>query len=453
MKELFKFDKPLEVYSTNYDTCIEQLCYVNHRLYTDGFDINWNEHNFSVFHDIKHFKLHGSVIWYQNLITKECIKIPVNAFREDEPLDLRLIYGESVKPLLIYPAQKAEYVEPLTDLQLMFKHRLFAGTKFVIVVGYSFRDDYIVHMLWDASRANDELTLILINPNAQDLFESKIRYTDSTKKSESRISERTICLPYPFAPLLNQLKNNYLRSIEYISTLEKQYLESESKGDVNIPWGYLLTNCIDGEFIGKAEWVLEEKIRRNWNSIEFSPPQNRLIYSFKALLHSSICGDEYESRWLSRLNETFEMFSAQNLRVEQSTLPMQLGFGDGTFGYGIRKVLDEWIKPLINERRRILQLLTTKFEDRLGRLSNSLSKLDSFSNYLELTSKGINWQNYKDHENDSEEIRAAKNRLKPSFYDHYIHFESGEPDSIILKIERENLRKLFDGDTLQFSLH
>jgi NAD-dependent SIR2 family protein deacetylase len=107
LKELFKFDKPLEVYSTNYDTCIEQLCYTHHRLYTDGFDINWSERNFLEFYDIKHYKLHGSVIWYQNLRTKECIKIPVNAFREEEPLDLQLIYGESVKLLLIYPAQKA----------------------------------------------------------------------------------------------------------------------------------------------------------------------------------------------------------------------------------------------------------------------------------------------------------------------------------------------------------
>ena len=31
LKELLKFDMPLEIYSTNYDTCIEQLSYLTHR--------------------------------------------------------------------------------------------------------------------------------------------------------------------------------------------------------------------------------------------------------------------------------------------------------------------------------------------------------------------------------------------------------------------------------------
>jgi hypothetical protein len=63
LKELLKFDAPLEIYSTNYDTCIEQLSYLTFRRYTDGFNIDWSEKNFEEYFDIKHYKLHGSVIW------------------------------------------------------------------------------------------------------------------------------------------------------------------------------------------------------------------------------------------------------------------------------------------------------------------------------------------------------------------------------------------------------
>lgn len=429
---------------------MEQLCYINHRVYTDGFDINWNEKNFGNNNDVNHYKLHGSVIWYQNQKTKECIKIPVDAFREEEPLDLRLIYGEGVKPLLIYPAQKAEYVEPLTDLQLMFKHRLFKGTKFVIAVGYSFRDDYIVHMLWDAARANDDLTLIIINPNAQALFENKLRYTDKSKKSESRINDRTVCLPYPFSPIIYQFKNNYLSSIEYVSTLEKQYLDSESKGNLSIPWAYLLWNCIEAEFVSKAEWVLQEKIGKNWNELAFDQPQKRLTYSFKALLHSAICKDEYQERWLLRVNEALKMFGISNLHMSGFGNPTIFRFMGEDFNYEISRVLNDWIAPIVADKKRIFQLLTSKFESSLSTLAGSFSRLDEFWKYLKEVEKGVNPQNYKINADDSSEIQIAKKLLKPR--DDFLHFTASELENTILLIEKDRLKKIFGGDSLEFRL-
>jgi NAD-dependent SIR2 family protein deacetylase len=448
LKELFKFDKPLEIYSTNYDTCIEQLCYSNHRLYTDGFDINWNEKNFDEFRDVKHFKLHGSVIWYQNLNTKECVKIPVDAFREEEPLDLRLIYGERVKSLIIYPAQKAEYTEPLTDLQLKFKHRLLNGTKFVIAVGYSFRDDYIVHMLWDAARANDDLKLIIINPNAQELFNDKLRYSDEAKKTESRIDGRTICLPYPFSPIIYQLKNDYVRTINAIYNYEKQNIDAENRGEI-VQWEHVLRLCIDGEFISKAEWVLEEKIRKKWDETTIGSPQNSLslIYSFKALLHSAICKDEYEDRWLTRLNEAFKTFTVKNLNLRNLGVPQYLFFNDGERTYEISDIMDKWIRPILNEKERVLQLLTPKFEDSLIVLSNSFSKLDNFGNYLKEVAKGTDWRNYAENETDSQEIKNAKRRVKP-----FPIQIDGEIQKLVRLIETDRLRKIFGGDNLEFKL-
>ena len=92
LKEFLKFDKPIEIFSTNYDTCIEQLSHINHMRYTDGFDIYWNPENFGEKFDVKHFKMHGSVIWYEDMKTKECVKIPVHVFFEGKPVGLKLIY-------------------------------------------------------------------------------------------------------------------------------------------------------------------------------------------------------------------------------------------------------------------------------------------------------------------------------------------------------------------------
>lgn len=115
--------------------------------------------------------------------------------------NLKLIYGEEVKPLLIYPAEKAEYLEPLTDLQLMFKHRLFsADTKVVVVVGYSFRDNYIINMIWDAAKSNEDLHIVLIDPNASQIFEDKLKFVG--EDSTSRIHDRVICLSNPFAAIV-----------------------------------------------------------------------------------------------------------------------------------------------------------------------------------------------------------------------------------------------------------
>ena len=451
LKELLKFDPPLEVFSTNYDTCIEQLCYLTHRRYTDGFDIYWNEENFEEYSDVKHYKLHGSVIWYQNMKTKECVKIPVHAFGEEKPLDLRLIYGEDVKPLLIYPAQKAEYVEPLTDLQLMFKKRLFLKeTKFVVVVGYSFRDDYIVHMLWDAARANNDLHVVLIGPNAQEHFDRKLKYIDKSKNALSRIHDRVVCLPYPFSTVVYQLKNNYLRTLEYICRLERDFINSEKTGGTPA-WQDLLRICLEGEFLTKAETILGEKIRKSWDELEFNPPQNRLILAFIGLLHSVSCRDSYEDRWLKRVNDTLRMFSVENLHLSSTGRGLALfHFRQNDNNYDLKQFLKEWIAPLVTEKRKKTELLSPKFEKSLERINPSLNKLEEFHNYLDNLAKGVSWVNYKEAESDSAEVKSFMSQFESARKSGV--FISPEPDSLILGVERGRLKSFLGAESFEFRL-
>jgi SIR2-like domain len=64
--ELMEYHKPLEIFSTNYDVCIERFCTLNKKRYFDGFEEEWNPKKFKdqkKDKDILLYKLHGSVTW------------------------------------------------------------------------------------------------------------------------------------------------------------------------------------------------------------------------------------------------------------------------------------------------------------------------------------------------------------------------------------------------------
>ena len=454
LKELLKFDKPIEIFSTNYDTCIEQLSHINHMRYTDGFDIYWNPENFERKFDVKHFKMHGSIIWYEDMKTKECVKIPVHAFFEGKPVDLKLIYGEDVKPLMIYPAQKAEYIEPLTDLQLMFKNRLInEKTKFLIVVGYSFRDEYVIHMLWDAARVNEDLHVILISPNAQQLFENKLKYINRAKGDLSRIHDRVICLPYPFSTVIYQLKNYYLIKLAQIVNAFQNALEAERTGG-EISWDYSVKLCIEAEFSTKTEDILQRG-NKKWEDLRLGPNPDLLLYGFKALLHSVICKDGFEDTWLKRANQTLSLFNVESLDISDTKGGLTF-FRIGQNGYqsNLEKFLADWISPLIAERRKKVELLTPKFKNALDRINCSLDKLEAFDGYLRKLVKGVNSiPEYKALESDSPEVKSFIVRIENAKQRRAWDGNLREPSSIILGVERGRLRSFLGAESFQLDLN
>lgn len=451
LKELLKFvgPSPLEVYSVNYDTCVEQLTHVSHMRYTDGFDTYWNKENFSRNFDVKHYKMHGSVIWYENKKTKEIVKIPVHAFSEKKPVKLRLIYGEDVEPLLIYPAQKMEYIEPLTELQLMFKERLVSEeTRILVVVGYSFRDDYIVHMLWDAGRINNDLHIILVSPKAQKHFEEKLRFIDRDKRAPSRIHDRVVCLPYPFHTVINQLRNHYLQQLRSIIGLEKRFLEQERSGREKIDWEILLRICIGCEFLTKAEYLLNEKIMKRWIEV-FDIPRDCAVLAMKAMLHSVITQNELQDNWLNRVNESFKLLSVENLHVSD---PNQIGFQlmfapYSDFEGHFHRLAEGWIDPILEERRNRLEMLTAQFEKRLSKTRKSFECLERFRNYLRELQFRVKWEKYFELRSRSSELTTIKKLLQSKKEERF-----QEMGKLVLRIERNKLRKIFGGENFRFQL-
>ncbi len=203
---------PLDIYSANYDTCIELFCSEHKLEYKDGFDESWNPRVFEDDNiDIFLYKIHGSATWYRSNRGRY-IKVPIlNAASNVE-----LITKERAEGLMLYPAQKFEYVEPLFELLIRMKEKLlFCQTLFVI--GYSFRDDHIRRMFWDIARRNRKFTVVLISPSAWSIYKNRLKnYEDG--KTPSSLAGRVICLPYKFQYVLPYLRDDFLRSITHSRT-------------------------------------------------------------------------------------------------------------------------------------------------------------------------------------------------------------------------------------------
>ena len=197
-------EKPLSVYSLNYDTAIEVFC-AKHRLaYRDGFGEDWNPRVFDDQNvDLLLFKLHGSITWYRT-DRGRFLKIPVML----KDSTVRLITTERATALMLYPAQKLAYIEPLFELLLQMKKRL-ATCQFLVAVGYSFRDDHVRQILWDVARVSPEFTVILISPDAGNVYREKLALYASDIPSS--LQGRVICLPFAFGKALPVLQREFIK--------------------------------------------------------------------------------------------------------------------------------------------------------------------------------------------------------------------------------------------------
>lgn len=256
LEPLRSFPNPVTIFSVNYDTAIEQFCNVYKLRYTDGFEYEWNPKLFDdTTFDFHLKKIHGSIMWYKT-DNGNYVKLPLPP--EDK---IQLIFGEKATPLILYPMQKWEFVEPLLELLLQFKTQL-ANSEFAIIVGYSFRDSYIVRLLHESARKNRELIVILIGPHARDHYEKHLRYYNSDGSQEkipSLLENRVLCLQYGFEQIIGSLKEIILdctASLNNEQKLQKYLLEGHGGSPDN-----LISEFAKIEFLDKAD---EWKTRLKW---------------------------------------------------------------------------------------------------------------------------------------------------------------------------------------------
>jgi len=247
-------DTPLDIISVNYDTCIEQLCNIYKLTYQDGFNVLWDPQVFeSSGSHIRLYKLHGSVMWYMT-DRNTYMKVPILT----EESEIELITKEHARSLMIYPMRKWEYAEPLLELLVMVKGLLESGKcKFLIVAGYSFRDEHVIKILWDSAAKNRDMILLLIDPNAYTIYHNKLEFCGNNIVSP--LKNKVTCLPYRFENVFPLIKNYYLKNLRTGVNIEKNLHKNEIKGD-QTNWAGCLTPFADCEYYDKFDYILNNKI-------------------------------------------------------------------------------------------------------------------------------------------------------------------------------------------------
>lgn len=150
---------PLRVFSLNYDLCVERAYQAEYREYPErGFEKSderiWNhlllEEGSPADKNLYLYKLHGSIDWRR------------------EPETGKLTYSDSSSTikieessLIFGTAYKLQYVDPFLFLVYQLR-RWSLEARFVLVVGYGFRDEHINGILCQALRANAGKQLLAV---------------------------------------------------------------------------------------------------------------------------------------------------------------------------------------------------------------------------------------------------------------------------------------------------
>jgi len=435
-----RLNTQLDIISLNYDTCIEQLCNVHQLNYQDGFDIYWNPKTFyKEDSDINLYKLHGSVIWYRS-DRGEYVKLPIMS----ETHEIRLINGESADNLMLYPMQKWDYAEPLLELLMHVKKILESNScKFLIVTGYSFRDSHIQRLLWDVSRKNRELHVIIIDPKAYQIYIERLKYYYNNIESHLSQNRRVICLPYTFEGILKYgLRNDYLQALRAgLLEIEKQH-QVEIQGG-NADWRMAIELLINAEHCEKVEDILilmGNALKRDYNfylklllvlSINYSlngQSNKALCYfdKFKEGLFSmlqgskvEITGDIVDDTWEFSLNISFYNYCNEIIELA-----------------GIKKLIYNFIEEC-SKRERISHSPSKEF----GAIKNILYNLVGYLNYFENPNHAFN--NYLKHRKSQTNFKALQKN-----YDNYISSPSKDNckklERTVERIETNLLNKIND---------
>lgn len=165
---LFKLSKnfDLEIFTTNYDPIIENVCDNINIPYADGFMpegntgyFSWNPESLYT-QNLNLFKLHGSITWYKDSSGK-IIKFPIDISKMGD-----------VQSVIIYPTEYKElFKPPFNRLYFEFTKSIFKSTN-CLAIGHSFRDDYMRELLLEKIR-QEKYKLTIIDPYAKSIKNKK----------------------------------------------------------------------------------------------------------------------------------------------------------------------------------------------------------------------------------------------------------------------------------------
>jgi hypothetical protein len=205
----------LEVFTVIYDIVVELLCDLDNVPYSDGFQLNWQPEDFDREGvRVRLYKLHGSATWYESPSEKD-LKVPI---RFSQPIIERLS-GEVAYPLMMYPAQKLNDSTVFLSLHTQH-HRSLRNYEWVVVVGFSFRDEHINKVFQEAARDRPQLNIVLISPAAQATYETAIHDIGARQDLSGEtlgsplFQNRVVRIPFRYEYVLQDFADEWFSGIQ-----------------------------------------------------------------------------------------------------------------------------------------------------------------------------------------------------------------------------------------------
>lgn len=236
-----------EIYTTNYDMLLEMAMEANRTPYFDGFTGSYepffspesiesfpNEHDLTS-RWIRLWKIHGSLNWMKKPKTTKSEERIVRAGRIENPKNELMIYPSREKYNL---SRKEPYIAYFDR----FKNYLYRRELVFIICGYSFGDEHINEMIYNAVRNNNRL------------YVTVLCYGDEqVEKMEDMVSSFTnICVAGPTKVLVNGIKKEW----EYDDT------EQQDVGS-GMYWDDTDKKFLLGDFKALIEFLIENSGRKN----------------------------------------------------------------------------------------------------------------------------------------------------------------------------------------------
>jgi hypothetical protein len=311
LRGLVQRDGHLNVFSTNYDTCIELLCERLRLRWEDGFSVRWDPRAFlrrGV--EVRLRKLHGSVLWFQDEAGGQFRSLVGGSTGSDSAVKW---FGGECRPLILYPARKAGYDAPYVDNLAAF--RMSLGTRdaltVLVVIGYSFRDDAIRKVVFEAARRNRLLTVVLVDPEAESIYESRLRSADSRPDIATPLRDRVLPLGMGLdkeGRVTRHLVNEVIASAAKAHYDERRRIEGDARDEYG--WAGVATTCLKAANL-RAYWRNVARSGEYTVGWDFVPAlekmlcELRLVVAFGANVPAERALPQFmnsvRSRWIAEL--------------------------------------------------------------------------------------------------------------------------------------------------------
>lgn len=149
-----------EIFTLNYDLCLEQALKYDRRKYTTGFaDGLWSSAEFDKLDLIRVYKLHGSFGWMRDPITGLL-------YDRDEAMsrpELDIVSSETDDDLIFGADNKFSPRQPYLWMVYRFVEALDRCSS-IVTVGYGFRDTHINQAITQAMASDAKKHLIAVGP-------------------------------------------------------------------------------------------------------------------------------------------------------------------------------------------------------------------------------------------------------------------------------------------------